>query len=45
MPDNVEIQLECTLEQLYNGCTKTLQYSAFMLNDDKQTLVKTERQR
>ena len=34
---NVECNLECTLEELYNGCVKKLSYQRRVLNSDGRT--------
>lgn len=34
---NVEVTLECTLEELYNGCVKKLVYNRRVLNSDGRT--------
>jgi DnaJ family protein B protein 13 len=40
---NVEVNLECTLEELYNGCVKKLKYERKVLNSDgRTTLVKED---
>jgi DnaJ-class molecular chaperone len=35
----VEVFLECTLEELYNGCVKKLTYERQVLNSDNRTTV------
>ena len=34
---NVEVNLECTLEEMYNGCVKKLVYERRVLNSDGRT--------
>ena len=34
---NVEVEMECTLEELYNGCVKKLKYHKNVLNHDGRT--------
>ena len=35
--ENIEISLQCTLEELYNGCIKTISYKKNALNYDTRT--------
>jgi DnaJ-class molecular chaperone len=35
----VEVNLECTLEELYNGCVKKLVYERQVMNEDNRTTV------
>jgi DnaJ family protein B protein 13 len=39
---NVVVDFECTLEELYNGCVKTLVYSRRVLNQDGRTTCEKE---
>jgi DnaJ family protein B protein 13 len=34
---NVEVEFECTLEELFNGCAKKLSYQRRVLNSDGRT--------
>jgi hypothetical protein len=36
---NVEVDLECSLEELYNGCVKRLKYERRVLNSDGRTTI------
>jgi DnaJ-class molecular chaperone len=36
-PENLVVELECTLEELYNGCIKKLSYERRVLNSDGRT--------
>lgn len=36
-PENLTVELECTLEELYNGCIKRLVYERRVLNSDGRT--------
>jgi len=41
--ENLVVELECTLEELYNGCIKKLSYERRVLNSDGRiTSVKNE---
>ncbi len=42
---NVEVELECTLEELYNGCNKMLKYQRRVLNSDGRTTNIKEEER
>jgi hypothetical protein len=33
-PDDLIVVLDCTLDELYNGCKKTVNYNRAKLNDD-----------
>lgn len=37
VPEDIVIELHCTLEELYNGCMKTVTYSARKVNSDRVT--------
>lgn len=34
---NIEAEMECSLEELYNGCVKVLSYQRRILNSDGRT--------
>jgi DnaJ homolog subfamily B member 13 len=36
-PKDLEIKVPCTLEELYNGCNKTIVYSRTVIGDDRVT--------
>lgn len=36
-PVDLVVEIPCTLSDLYNGCTKTVSYKRFLLNEDHQT--------
>mmetsp|Transcript_16469 Transcript_16469/g.29704 ORF Transcript_16469/g.29704 Transcript_16469/m.29704 type:complete len:215 (-) Transcript_16469:393-1037(-) len=38
-PANLEVEVECTLGELYNGCTKTVAYTKRVLSSDKITTI------
>lgn len=42
-PNDIEVTLECTLEELYNGSIKQVEYERCIVKHDAKTL-KTERQ-
>ncbi len=42
---NVVIDFECSLEELYNGCVKTLRYNRRVLNEDGRTTSEKEESR
>lgn len=37
-PLNLEVTVACSLEELYNGCSKSIEYERQVLNDDNSTL-------
>ena len=40
--ENVEVNLDLTLEELYNGCVKVLKYKHKVLNSDGRTTIEKE---
>lgn len=42
---NVEAFLECSLDELYNGCVKKLVYVRKVLNSDGRTTIEKEEER
>ena len=36
-PNNLEVNVPCTLEELYNGCSKCISYKRIILNPDRIT--------
>lgn len=36
-PPNLEVQVDCTLNELYNGCSKDIKYLRTILNNDGRT--------
>ena len=39
-PQNIEVVLDCTLEELYNGCLKQVEYERSVVKHDAKTLLK-----
>lgn len=42
---NVEVNLECSLEELYNGCVKKMMYGRRTLNSDGRTTSSKEEEK
>ena len=42
---NVEVNMECTLEEMYNGCVKKLMYNRRVLNSDGRTTINREEEK
>lgn len=42
IPQDVHVDLQCSLEELYNGCMKEIRYSRFINNLDNQILPSDE---
>lgn len=45
-PDDLNVILDCTLDELYNGCKKSVSYNRAKLNDDfSQVFIAEETKR